>query len=228
MPFVESLDRWHARTRASPLLYRVVLATRCLFAMAFVPTGLVKAMGERFTVISVETPIGAFFEAMYRTGPYWRFLGAAQLAAGVLMLVPRLATLGAVLFLPVAVNIFVITVALGFRGTPLVTGPMLLGALVLVAWDWHRVRGIVTTAPSAVATVPDEPTLGPLWERGAWAIGCAAGMAFFAVTRSLLPPPVALPALALGSAAALVALAGTVRALRDGRRLRGEARRSAA
>ena len=208
------LDRLHARARASPLLYRIVLATRCLFAMAFIPTGFVKFLGERFTVISTESPIGAFFEAMYQTGGYWRFLGATQVVAGVLMLMPRSATLGAVVFFPVALNIFVITVALGFRGTPFITAPMLLAAAALLAWDWDRLRGVVTARPPAVAVgaPPRVDRLGPPWERAAYVVGTAAGLYFFALVRGLAPPGGTAVAIAIGGAAALVAAVGAVRA----------------
>jgi hypothetical protein len=222
------LDRLHARARASPLLYRVVLATRCLFAMAFIPTGWVKLMGDRFTQVSVESPVGAFFEAMYQTGGYWQFLGATQVVAGLLMLVPRAATLGAVIFFPVALNIFVITVALDFRGTPFFTGPMLFAAAALLAWDWDRLRGILTA--SAPNFTPEEPAdglrsppiarLGPAWERAAYVAGTAAGLLIFGSVRGLVGAGAARAGLAAGLLAALVALAGAVRAVRSGRRAR--------
>lgn len=100
--WIHHLDRLHAWARAHPLLYRVVLATRILFATAFIPTGLVKLLGLRFTSIPTSDPIGAFFEAMYQTGGYWRFLGATQVAAGLLLLVPRAArrSLGAMVGTP--------------------------------------------------------------------------------------------------------------------------------
>ena len=216
------LDRLHARARANPLLYRVVLATRCLFAMAFIPTGWVKFMGHRFTQISVESPVGAFFEAMYQTGGYWQFLGATQVVAGLLMLVPRAATLGAVIFFPVALNIFVITVALDFRGTPFVTGPMLFAATALLAWDWDRLRGILTPSPQTLTAAERErwpriARLGPAWERAAYVVGTAAGLFIFGSVRGLVGAGAARTGLAVGLVAAVVALAGAVRAVRAGR-----------
>lgn len=214
---IASLDRLHARARANPALYRVVLATRCLFAMAFIPTGWVKFMGHRFTQVSVESPVGAFFEAMYQTGGYWQFLGATQVVAGLLMLIPRTATLGAVLFFPVALNIFVITVALGFRGTPFITGPMLLAATALLAWDWDRLRGIVSERTPALSAAERErwpriDRLGTHWERAAYAVGTAAGLLIFGSTRSLVGHGGARAGLVVGALAALVALVGLVRA----------------
>ncbi len=216
---IATLDRLHARARASPALYRVVLATRCLFAMAFIPTGWVKFTGHRFTSISSNDPIGALFEALYQTGGYWQFLGATQVVAGLLMLVPRAATLGAVVFFPVALNIFVITVALGFHGTPFITGPMLLAAAALLAWDWDRLRGLVTERTPLLSAEERErwpriDRLGANWERAAYAVGTAAGLVVFASTRSLVGPGGALIGLVIGLLAAFVALAGLIRTRR--------------
>ncbi len=141
---VENVDRLFVWVRSKPFFLRLTLFTRILLAAGFVPTGMVKLLGRRFTLMSVETPIGAFFEAMYQTGLYWQFLGASQVLAGLLLLVPRWAHLGALLFVPIMVNIFVVTVSLGFQGTPVVTGLMLLAVVYLCAWDYHRVRGIFT------------------------------------------------------------------------------------
>lgn len=187
--------------------------------MAFIPTGWVKFMGHRFTQVSVESPVGAFFEAMYQTGGYWQFLGAVQVLAGVLMLIPRAATLGAVIFFPVALNIFVITVALHFTGTPFITAPMLLAATALLAWDWDRLRGILTVRPAELSAEerrrrPRIERLGATWERAAYVVGTAAGLLLFGSTRSLVGRGVAGAALVVGGLAALVALAGLVRALR--------------
>jgi len=179
------LDRLHAALRRSRWLARLVLVTRLLLAIAFIPTGLVKVLGRRFTSLSVDTPIGAFFEAMFRTGGYWQFLGWAQVTAGVLLLIPATASLGALLFLALAVNIFVLTLSLGFVGTPIITGLMLLAVLFLVAWDYHRWRSLLVPAPGTEPPVPDVS-----WARGElelYALGATAGLIFFLGTRDLVP-----------------------------------------
>ena len=87
-PMPAPLARAHAWARAQPWLGRFTLMNRILLAMAFLPTGAVKATGQRFTTLPVEDPIGFFFEAMYRTGPFWNFVGAVQVLSAVLLLVP--------------------------------------------------------------------------------------------------------------------------------------------
>lgn len=116
-----------------------------LLAIAFVPSGLKKVQGLRFTQIGIENPVGFFFEALYRTGIYWNFLGLLQLLIAVLLLIPRTATLGALLYLPVAVNIFVIVVSMRFTGTSVIAGLMLLANLYLLFWDYPKMHAITTT-----------------------------------------------------------------------------------
>ncbi len=49
-----------ARVRAAPWLQRFTLMNRLLLAMAFLPTGLVKLAGRRFTTLPVDDPVGFF------------------------------------------------------------------------------------------------------------------------------------------------------------------------
>jgi hypothetical protein len=213
MSLVPWIDALHARVRRSQCLFRVVLGTRYLFAMAFIPTGLVKLMGHRFTTISTETPIGAFFEAMYQTGAYWQFLGATQILAGLLLLVPRLATLGAILFFPIVVNIMVITWALKFQGTVYVTTLMVCASASLLAWDWHRLRGILVSTPTLTDQSGWVTGLGPWWERTAWTVGLIAGLLLWFGIRGFAASWL-MPTLAIGGICALVAVAGLWNATR--------------
>jgi hypothetical protein len=166
-----------------PALYRLAVITRILLALAFVPTALVKVTGQRFTSISTSTPIGYFFEAMYQSGMYWRFLGASQLVAGVLLLVPATSTLGALLFFPIILNIFVITVALQFPGTTVITGLMLLASLFLLCWDYQRFAAILW-GPRAAYDAAPSPVF-PRIERVGYAVGAAASMSILFWTRGL-------------------------------------------
>ena len=210
-----------ARVRATPVLQRFTLMNRLLLAMAFLPTGLVKLTGQRFTILPVDNPVGFFFEAMYRTGPWWRFIGLVQVLAAVLLLVPRTATLGAVLFAPVVGSILLITIGVGFGLTAVIVAGMLLANLWLLCWDADR----VWAAGAGLWGSRREPH--PLrdmhWvERVGWLLGGAAGMGLFLATRGVLPMT-AVPAL-LGAGVLAMALvvgggvAGTLRArqTRDG------------
>jgi hypothetical protein len=153
------LDRLHARVTAWEGFRVLTAVTRGLLAVSFFSTGLIKVRGVAFTTLSVETPIGYFFDAMHRTGAYYRFLGASQMLAAVLLLLPRTATLGALVFFPIILNIVVITVALGFQGTPFITGPMLLASFYLLCWDYPRLKGVVFETPRPLPQPPVSWTL---------------------------------------------------------------------
>jgi hypothetical protein len=202
-----------ARTRAHPGLARFTLANRLLLAMAFLPTGMVKLLGQRFTVLPVENPVGFFFEAMYRTGPWWHFIGAVQVAAAACLLFPATATLGAILFLPIGVSIFLITWGVGFQGTVWVAAGMVLSATWLVCWDGDR----VWEAASRVLGRRRGPGLlegAHALELVGWGLGGAAGMGLFLVTRNLLPAGWAAALLGVGAAAAALVVVGWLLALR--------------
>ena len=47
------------------------------------------------------------------------------------------------MFLPIIANVFVITISYDFRGTPVVTGLMLLTMLILIYWDWDSLKVII-------------------------------------------------------------------------------------
>jgi uncharacterized membrane protein YphA (DoxX/SURF4 family) len=135
-----TLDRVHATVRRNPLLKIFTVFARVVIAIAFIPSGLTKVLGNRFTILGTDNPVGFFFEALYRTGFYWRFLGLCQLVAALLLLIPRTATIGAIVFFPLILNIFVITVSLHFRGTPIITGLMLLANIYLLCWDYEKLK----------------------------------------------------------------------------------------
>jgi hypothetical protein len=175
------IDQLFLRVRSGPFFYRFTLFTRVLLAAGFIPTGMVKLLGQRFTLITPDHPIGAFFEAMFQTGMYWQFLGLTQVTAGVLLLLPRTAHLGAAMFFGVILNIFIITLSLDFQGTPIVVGLMLLAVTWLCAWDWHRFRSLFTLTPLG-APVPVHRL--DRWELAGFVTFSAALVLFFGATRS--------------------------------------------
>ena len=117
--------------------------TRCLLAVGFIPPSYIKIMHRPFTVLPDSNPVGHYFNALYQTGFYYEFLGWGQMIAAVLLLFPRTAHIGAVMFLPIIVNIAVLTSAVGFKGTWVVTILMTLAALYLVAWEYDRLKPIL-------------------------------------------------------------------------------------
>src|SRR5688500_4099359 len=82
-----------------------VVYLRYLIGFAFVLSSFIKIQGERFTQIPPDQPVGHFFEAMYQTGFYWKFLGWSQFIAGSLMVTQRFATVGTMMFFPIILNV---------------------------------------------------------------------------------------------------------------------------
>lgn len=141
------LDRLHAAAVRSVALQRFADFTRVLLAVGFFAPGLHKLLGIPFTTIGVDNPIGAFFHALHQTGFYYRFIGASQVLAAVLVLFRRTSTLGALMFFPITLNIFVVTVSIDFgTGTPIVTGLMLLASLYPVCWDYDKLKPLLPFA----------------------------------------------------------------------------------
>ena len=139
-----------------------------------------------------------------------------------LLLIPRTATLGAALFLPVVASILLITIGIGFDGTVFIVAGMLLAAIYLLCWDADRVwaaGGRLGGTPPRAASVSQHALAGDSRlaprRRG-------AGMALFLATRGFMPMSAAPALLGTGVlAAALViggAVVGTLRArqTRDG------------
>ena len=56
---IRTLDSLSVRIRSIPFFWRLTLLTRILLAAGFIPTGMVKLLGQRFTLIPDDTPIGA-------------------------------------------------------------------------------------------------------------------------------------------------------------------------
>lgn len=201
----ESVIALHRWLRAWPLALRLVWMTRLLLALGFLPTGLVKLLGQRFTAMGVETPVGFFFEAMYQTGFYWSFIGAAQVLAAVLLLWPRTALLGALLFAPIVVNIHVITSSVGFVGTPVVTGLMVLAGAYLLVWDAHRLAPLLPGAPGVWAVPSSRVPIGR-GEAACYGLAFGAGLVVMLGSRGMGSEAWLLPMAGLSALAGLAGL----------------------
>lgn len=137
------LSSIYVRVRTYYPLSLMVWLTRYLLAFAFIPSGMKKVLGQRFTSIGADNPIGYFFEALFRTGMYWNFLGWGQLIAAILMMTQLFSTLGNLIFFFIIVNIFFITVSMHFTGTWLIALLMLFASTCLLLWDANRLQYII-------------------------------------------------------------------------------------
>ena len=142
-----TLDRLHERVVAHPFFRTFTWITRALLLLAFAPSGIKKILDEPFTLLGPETRVGYFFDALHQTGWYYQFIGWAQIVAGVMLLIPRTSALGALMYFPIILNIWAITVSMHFRGTWVITSLMLLANLYLLCWEYDRLKRILPWVP---------------------------------------------------------------------------------
>ena len=122
---------------------RFAVFCRIALAVSFIPTGIVKILGQRFAEgLPSNNPLGHYFDALLLTGYYYNFLGVVQVITAILLLIPRTSLLGALMYFPIITNIFVLTYATRFDGTRAVTMGM-LACLFLLVWDYDRLKHIL-------------------------------------------------------------------------------------
>jgi hypothetical protein len=133
-----------------------IIYTRYLIGAAFVFASIVKIKGERFMTdmrMIENSPYhsaGHMFETLYQSGLYWKFLGFGQLIAAFFLMTQRYSKLGAVLFFPIILNIFFITISYDFAGTVYITSLMLLANIALLIWDWDQLKPLVNIYPKEI------------------------------------------------------------------------------
>lgn len=127
----------------------IIIHIRYLIALAFVPSGFTKLIGERFTQLPKSEAVGQFFEAIYQSGMYYHFLGWAQIITAILLMTQRFALLGTFLFLAITSNIWMITVSLPFKGTWIITSLMMFAGFILLYWDKNRITALYSDREAA-------------------------------------------------------------------------------
>lgn len=172
------LEQWK-----KPVLVQLfTVYLRYLIGSAFViaAIGMGKLSGGAYLLNSNSLPIcdlqpiQQFFRVMADSGLYWKFIGWTQIFAGVLLISQRFARVGALIFFGMILNIFVITVAYNFKGTPVITGLMLLAALYLLIWDANTLQYLFRTPQKIdVSADNDELHKDKFWAiLGLCLIGC--------------------------------------------------------
>ncbi len=132
------LDRIHFKARQYKWLGYFTIFLRLALAWGFLPSGFIKIMGERFTSLSDNHPMGAYLTALHKTGFYYTSIGILQILAAILLLFRRTVLLGAMIYLPIILNIAILSISVRFEGS-LVTSPLMVGAvLFLIFWEYHK------------------------------------------------------------------------------------------
>ncbi len=138
------LEKYYLKIKRNRWHWILYVICRILLAYAFLVAGLVKIFGERFASgLSDLHPMGSYLEALHQTGYYYTFIGVGQVLASILLLIPNTVLLGALLYLPIIVNIWILSFAVRFEGS-IVTSPlMVLANLYLLAWHYDKLKYIL-------------------------------------------------------------------------------------
>ena len=137
------IEELYNEAKADKWFQRFAVFCRIALAASFIPSGYIKIIGERFTNLPSNNPLGHYFDALHQTGYYYTFIGIIQIITAVLLLIPRTSLLGTLMYFPVILNICVLTYATRFAGTRIVT-IMLLACLFLLIWDYKRLKYILS------------------------------------------------------------------------------------
>jgi uncharacterized membrane protein YphA (DoxX/SURF4 family) len=159
MRLLSKFERVHFESKQNLWMRYFTVFCRVALAAGFIPSGFVKIMGERFTALPGNHPLGHYLDALHTTGYYYTFIGIAQMTAAFLLLIPRTATLGALLYFPIIVNICVLSLAVGFDGSLLSSPMMVLANLYLLCWDYDKLKFIV--APQRLTNIANHNTAKP-------------------------------------------------------------------
>jgi uncharacterized membrane protein YphA (DoxX/SURF4 family) len=156
MRFSSKLDHYYLQAKSNRWINYFALFLRLFLAYGFITAGIVKVMGERFASgLSVHHPMGQYLVALHHTGYYYTFIGVIQIIAALLLLIPRTVLLGALLYFPIILNIFVLSYAVRFEGSSLTSPLMVMGCLFLICWNYDRVKYILPfTAKDGLQLAP--------------------------------------------------------------------------
>ena len=130
------------------IYYYIIIFLRIVGGTVFIPSGLLKIQGKRFSYFCPEMYSGTFFNELHHTGFYWSFLGFCQLLTAFLLFSQRYTVLAALMFFSICTNIFIFTLSVGLVDKAVIMVFMMSVAVLLIAWDWKSFRllfGIVST-----------------------------------------------------------------------------------
>lgn len=130
----------------------LIIVIRVSLGLLFVYGGTQKFISKPPSTtaeVSADLPdhvvkIKAFIGGMKQTGYFWQLLGTVEIVSGLLLLSQVLALLGAVILLPVTLNIFLFHLFLEPHepGELVLTGLYLLANIFLIVRDYPRLKPV--------------------------------------------------------------------------------------
>lgn len=117
-----------------------VIGTRILLGFIFFTAGMGKLTQGHYFPLTMFPMSLAKILAPYGLSLWGEFVAWSQVIIGFLLMSQRFATIGAIMSLPLILNIFVITVSIGFGGTPYLNAFLIALNLFLLAADYHKLK----------------------------------------------------------------------------------------
>jgi uncharacterized membrane protein YphA (DoxX/SURF4 family) len=187
MSIASTLERLHLQAKENRWLWLFSIFNRLALAAGFIPSGMVKILGERFASgVNANHPMGHYLEALHTTGYYYTFIGVIQVTAAILLLIPRTATLGAFLYFPIILNICILTFAVRFDGSLFTAPLMVLANLYLLGWDYEKWKYILPfNRPAISDATPKQKSLNNKFPIKFFAGVAAAVIVFMLVIPNL-------------------------------------------
>lgn len=144
MQTLSKFDKFYVNIKQNRWFFYFSIFCRVTLAWGFIMAGMVKIFDERFASgLSTIHPMGAYLEALHHTGYYYTFIGIAQVAAAVMLLIPRTVTLGALLYFPIILNICILSLAVRFEGSHITSPMMVLANLYILIWNYDKIKYIL-------------------------------------------------------------------------------------
>ena len=126
------------RIKSHTISHYFIITLRFVVGTVFIPSGLLKFQGKRFSTICSEMYQDFFFHELHETGIYWNFLGFCQLLTAFLLFTQRYTTLAALLFTGICTNIFIFTLSANMIDKVVIMSFMMLAAILLILWDFNK------------------------------------------------------------------------------------------
>jgi uncharacterized membrane protein YphA (DoxX/SURF4 family) len=152
-----------------------VIGTRILLGFIFFTAGMGKLTHGHYFPLTMFPMSLAKILAPHGLAMWGEFVAWSQVLIGFLLMSQRFATLGAIMSLPLILNIFMITVSMGFMGTPYLNAFLICLNLFLLAADYHKLKFLFMDDVSAYRAVP---LRRQCWQADAlWAVALALCLA---------------------------------------------------
>lgn len=171
---------WHVVRSAEPFT-TLCLYLRFFLGFIFVTSGFGKiahVAGIPLTGFIGPVSLEAML-APHGLALFGRYIACSQIIIGLCLLSARLATLGAIMLVPMLLSIGVVTISMDFKNTPFIVAFLLFMNILLLLKDWHKLKFIW-----AESTEPVKPlTLSLRWRRAdvIWSAGALLVLASIVV-----------------------------------------------